>query len=56
MTTDKSPGFKDTWEFVDRRLRDVEVATGVTEGVIAYLGFTARAAVNVARSKNVLGL
>jgi len=55
MTTDRSPGFRDTWAFVDRRLRDVEVATGVAEGMIRYLGFTARAAVNVAKSKNVLG-
>ncbi|KAI5855234.1 ubiquinone biosynthesis protein COQ9 [Tricharina praecox] len=55
MTTDRSPEFRDTWEFVDRRLRDVDVATGVAEGVVGYLGFTARAAINVARSKNVLG-
>lgn len=55
MTTDKSEGFRDTWEFVDRRLEDVEGAGGMVGGLVGYLGFTARAAANVMRSKNVLG-
>ncbi|KAA8906499.1 COQ9-domain-containing protein [Sphaerosporella brunnea] len=53
MTTDKSSDYEATWEFLDRRVDDMEKLGSVTEGVGSYLAFTAAAAGNVLRSKNV---
>lgn len=50
MTQDKSTGFKDTEEFVDRRLDEV-MRVGRTAGSITeWMGFTGLSAVNVLRS------
>jgi ubiquinone biosynthesis protein COQ9 len=53
MTTDQSTEFRDTREFLDRRFRDVQVVGGAMGGLAQWVGFTASAAVNVARSKGV---
>ena len=50
MTTDKSKDFKDTEEFLDRRLEDVMTAGKAVGGVSEYLGFWAGSAVNLGRS------
>ncbi|KAH8592254.1 ubiquinone biosynthesis protein COQ9 precursor [Bisporella sp. PMI_857] len=53
MTTDKSPEFRDTREFLDRRFRDAQVVGGALGSVGQWVGFTAMAGVNVLRSKGV---
>ena len=53
MTQDKSKDFRDTWEFLDRRLEDVKDVGMATRNVGEYFEFTVRAAANVLRSKNV---
>lgn len=53
MTTDKSPDFVETSEFLDRRLRDVQVVGGAMGSVGQWVGFTAHAGLNVLRSKGV---
>ena len=53
MTTDKSAGFSDTKEFLDRRLRDVQVVGGAVGSVGQWVGFTAHAGINILRSKGV---
>ena len=53
MTADKSTDFRDTKEFLDRRFRDVQVVGSAMEGFTQWAGFTARASVNVLRSKGV---
>jgi ubiquinone biosynthesis protein COQ9 len=53
MTTDKSRDYEATWEFLDRRLEGMGKLGAMTEGVGNYLAFTAAAAGNVLRSKNV---
>jgi len=53
MTTDKSKGFEETWEFLDRRLEDMKtIGIGAAE-FGEYLGFTARATGNILRSKGL---
>lgn len=53
MTTDKSSDFAETREFLDRRLKDVQVVGSTARNVGQWLGFTAAASVNVLRSKGV---
>ena len=53
MTTDKSPGFEDTREFLDRRFRDVQVMGGAMGSLGQWVGFTAHAGSNILRSKGV---
>ena len=51
MTTDSSPGFVDTEQFLDRRLEELKVFGQTSSSIGEWLRFTGRAAVNVARSK-----
>jgi len=51
MTTDKSPDFNDTREFLDRRFKDVQIVGGTLGNVTQWAGFTAKAGLNVLRSK-----
>jgi ubiquinone biosynthesis protein COQ9 len=53
MTTDRSEGFKDTREFLDRRFRDLQLVGGAVGNVGEWVGFTASAGLNVLRSKGV---
>lgn len=53
MTTDKSPGYVETREFLDRRFADVQVVGGAIGSVGQWLGFTAHAGINVLRSKGL---
>jgi ubiquinone biosynthesis protein COQ9 len=53
MTTDKSRNYEATWEFLDRRLEDIDTIGSAAKGIGSYLAFTAAAAGNVLRSKNV---
>ncbi len=53
MTTDKSPNYNDTREFLDRRFRDVQVVGSALENMGQWVGFTASAGLNVLRSKGV---
>jgi ubiquinone biosynthesis protein COQ9 len=53
MTTDKSEGFKETKEFLDRRFEDSRVIGTAARDVGEWVSFTAGAAVNVLRSKGV---
>lgn len=53
MTTDKSAGFNDTKEFLDRRLEDSFKLGNFAGSVGQWVGFTAAATVNVLRSKGV---
>lgn len=53
MTTDKSEGFSDTREFLERRFEDSRTVGEGVGGVGEWVGFQGRAAVNVLRSKGV---
>lgn len=53
MTNDKSPGFRDTRDFLQRRLREVQELGGVLGSLGQWVGFTASAGVNVLRSKGL---
>jgi len=53
MTTDKSAGFADTREFLDRRFEDARAVGEVVGGLGQWVGWTAGGAVNVLRSKGV---
>jgi ubiquinone biosynthesis protein COQ9 len=53
MTTDKSPDYRETWEFLDRRLEDCATIGKLAGEVGPYMGFTASAVFNILRSKNV---
>ena len=53
MTTDKSPEYVDTREFLDRRFKDVQVVGEAMGSVGQWVGFTAHAGLNVVRSKGV---
>lgn len=53
MTTDKSKGFQDTKDFLDRRLEE-SFKLGITiNDLREWLGFTAGASINIFRSKGV---
>ncbi len=53
MTNDRSPGYRETRDFLRRRLDETEAAAGALGGVARWLGFTASAGLNVLRSKGV---
>lgn len=53
QTTDQSTEFKDTAEFLDRRLQEVKTVGGAVGGTIEWLGFQGGAVVNLLRSKGV---
>ncbi len=53
MTTDKSPDFGNTREFLERRFTDVQIVGGAAASVGQWVGFTAHAGLNVLRSKGV---
>ncbi|RDL32493.1 Uncharacterized protein BP5553_08949 [Venustampulla echinocandica] len=53
MTTDKSPDYSKTREFMDRRFEDSRVLGTVVGSVAEWVGFTAHAGLNVMRSKGV---
>ncbi|KAK2044268.1 rpsU-divergently transcribed protein [Colletotrichum somersetense] len=53
MTNDKSAGFRDTKDFLHRRLNEVKEAGGILGSVGQWVGFTASAGVNVLRSKGL---
>ena len=53
MTTDKSPNFQDTRQFLERRFIDVRIVGGTVGSVAQWAGFTARAGLNILRSKGV---
>ncbi|KAL3418052.1 rpsU-divergently transcribed protein [Phlyctema vagabunda] len=53
MTTDKSPGFQQTQEFMDRRFKDVQILGGTAGSIGQWVGFTAHAGLNVLRSKGI---
>ncbi|KAK5099148.1 Ubiquinone biosynthesis protein coq9, mitochondrial [Exophiala xenobiotica] len=50
MNTDKSQGFKDTEEFLDRRLGDVRTVGGSVGGAMQYAGWWAGNGVGLARA------
>ena len=53
MTTDTSPGFAATREFLHRRLKESSDLGGAVRSVGEFFGFAASAGVNVLRSKGV---
>lgn len=53
MTNDKSPGFKETRQFMERRFEDGRIVGGAIGSVGEWVGFTAHAGLNVLRSKGV---
>lgn len=53
MTTDKSPNFSDSREFLDRRFKDVQIVGSALGSVGQWVGYTAHAGLNVLRSKGV---
>lgn len=53
MTNDKSPGFRDTRLFLQRRLKEAQDISGVLGSVGGWVSFTASAGVNVLRSKGL---
>ena len=50
MTQDKSRGFGETTNFLDRRLDDVKLGGKSAANVAEWVGFTGMAAVNLSRS------
>lgn len=50
MSTDKSRGFEETREFLDRRLGDVRVVGGVVGGARDYVGWWAGNGIGLARA------
>lgn len=53
QTTDQSTDFKDTEQFLDRRLEDLRVVGGSMSNTMEWAGFQAGAFVNLLRSKGV---
>ena len=53
MTTDTSPGFAETENFLDRRLHELQTMGQTLGAVSEWVGFSGRALVNVLRSKGV---
>lgn len=49
-TTDQSTGFRDTEEFLDRRLEEARVLGGAWRNVREWVGFQGASTVNLARS------
>ena len=50
-TTDQSTDFKDTQEFLDRRLEEARVVGGVWRNVSEWMDFQRMATVNMARNR-----
>ena len=53
QTTDRSTDFRDTEEFLDRRLEDLRVAGSAVNNTMEWIGFQGGAIVNLLRSKGV---
>ena len=53
MTNDRSPEFRETRDFLRRRLAEASEIGDVTRSVREWVSFTASAGVNVLRSKGV---
>ncbi|EMC95588.1 hypothetical protein BAUCODRAFT_41292, partial [Baudoinia panamericana UAMH 10762] len=53
QTTDQSTEFRDTEQFVDRRLEEVRVMGSAVAGTLRFLNFEAGTSVNLLRSKGV---
>ena len=53
MTTDRSAEFGETMDFLDRRFGDSKALGEVVGSVGQWVGFTARAGVNVLRSQGL---
>jgi ubiquinone biosynthesis protein COQ9 len=53
MTNDKSAGFQETRQFLDRRLGEVQQMGRLVGSLAQWVGFTANAGVNILRSKGV---
>ncbi|TVY84759.1 Mitochondrial ubiquinone biosynthesis protein coq9, partial [Lachnellula suecica] len=53
MTTDKSEGYEETRAFMERRFGDVQAVGGAVGSFGQWVGFNARAGLNVLRSKGV---
>ncbi|KAK3116466.1 Ubiquinone biosynthesis protein coq9, mitochondrial [Teratosphaeriaceae sp. CCFEE 6253] len=53
QTTDQSTGFKDTEQFLDRRLEDSRVLGSAVGNTVEWMGFQGGAMVNLLRSKGV---
>lgn len=51
MTQDTSPDFKDTWAFLDRRLKDVALVGSTVTEVSQFVGFQLWQAKNILASK-----
>ncbi|TVY49201.1 Ubiquinone biosynthesis protein coq9, mitochondrial [Lachnellula occidentalis] len=51
MTTDKTDGYKETRAFMERRFGDVQAVGGAVGSLGQWVGFNARAGLNVLRSK-----
>ncbi|TVY88226.1 Ubiquinone biosynthesis protein coq9, mitochondrial, partial [Lachnellula willkommii] len=51
MTTDKTDGYKETRAFMERRFGDVQAVGGAVGSLGQWVGFNARAGLNVMRSK-----
>lgn len=53
MTKDNSPGYANTWDFLDQRMKDA-LSLGATVGRVgSYLDYARYNVVNVLRSKGV---
>lgn len=53
QTTDQSTEFKDTEQFLDRRLEELRVVGGTVSNTLQWAGFQGGAMVNLLRSKGV---
>jgi ubiquinone biosynthesis protein COQ9 len=53
QTTDQSTDYKDTEEFLDRRLEELRTVGGTVSSTMEWAGFQASAMVNLLRSKGV---
>lgn len=53
MTNDRSAGFSETRDFLQRRLDETDSVAGALSGVRHWVDFTAAAGVNVLRSKGM---
>ncbi|TKA61526.1 hypothetical protein B0A49_07748 [Cryomyces minteri] len=53
MTQDKSAGFAETEQFLDRRLADLRTIGGAVGSVSQWVGYTGWSAINVLRSKGM---
>ena len=53
QTTDQSTDFRDTEEFLDRRLEELRIVGSAASGTLEWAGFQAGAMMNLLRSKGV---